>query len=184
LYVCVCIVCICLYILKCFCRYIHIHAHTYIHTIQTKYRYVANVCMCMYFWVYTYIIHTAGFTYIHIQTCRIPDALPDLNLNAQPRGRPEPPACHWPRALAQTTQTVCAVSGSVELDGASDNEVGRRPPGPGPGQTGPRSPARPAGAGARPTAGRSDTRTSEWLGRAALGCSTRVGPGQTDGTWP
>jgi hypothetical protein len=30
--------------------------------------------MCMYFLVYTYIIHTACFTYIHIQTCRIADA--------------------------------------------------------------------------------------------------------------
>ncbi len=73
LYVWVCIVCICLYILKCFCRYIHIHTHTYIHTIQTKYRFVANACMCMYFWVNAYIIQTAGFTYIQIQTCRIPD---------------------------------------------------------------------------------------------------------------
>ena len=73
LYVCVCIVCICLYILKCFCRYIHIHTHTYIHTIQTKYRFVANACMCMYFLANTYIIQTAGFTYIQIQTCRVPD---------------------------------------------------------------------------------------------------------------
>ena len=73
LYVCVCIVCICLYISKRFFRYIHIHAHTYIHTIHTKYRYVANVCMCMYFWVNTYIIQTAGFTYRQIQTCRFPD---------------------------------------------------------------------------------------------------------------
>jgi hypothetical protein len=29
--------------------------------------------MCMYFWVNTYIIQTAGFTYIQIQTCRVPD---------------------------------------------------------------------------------------------------------------
>ena len=79
LYVCVCIVCICLYISKRFFRYIHIHAHTYIHTIQTKYRYVANACMCMYFRVNTYIIQTAGFTYIQIQTCRFPDvAVVDL----------------------------------------------------------------------------------------------------------
>jgi hypothetical protein len=28
----------------------------------------------MYFWVNTYIIQTAGFTYIQIQTCRVPDA--------------------------------------------------------------------------------------------------------------
>jgi len=27
----------------------------------------------MYFWVNTYIIQTAGFTYIQIQTCRVPD---------------------------------------------------------------------------------------------------------------
>ena len=74
MYVCVCIVCICMYISKRFFRYIHIHAHTYIHTIQTKYRYVANACMCMYFRVKTYIIQTAGFTYIQIQTCRFPDA--------------------------------------------------------------------------------------------------------------
>ena len=82
LYVCVCIVCICLYISKRFFRYIHIHAHTYIHTIHTKYRYVANVCMCMYFWVNTYIIQTAGFTYRQIQTCRFPDvalSLPPLS---------------------------------------------------------------------------------------------------------
>ncbi len=29
--------------------------------------------MCMYFLVNTYIIQTAGFTYIQIQTCRFPD---------------------------------------------------------------------------------------------------------------
>ena len=73
LYVWVCIVCMRLYIFKYFYRYIHIHAHTYIHTIQTKYRNDVNVCMCMYFWLNTYIIHTACFTYIHIQTCRFPD---------------------------------------------------------------------------------------------------------------
>jgi hypothetical protein len=85
LYVCVCIVCICLYILKCFCRYIHIHTHTYIHTLQTKYRFVANACMCMYFLVNTYIIQTAGFTYIQIQTCRVPDVTPDLRCTLQLR---------------------------------------------------------------------------------------------------
>jgi hypothetical protein len=63
------------------------------------------------------------------------DPCPGLNAaTVGPRGRPEPPACQWPRA--QTTQTVCAVSGSVELDCASDNEVGSRDwpaqPGPGP----------------------------------------------------
>jgi hypothetical protein len=94
LYVRVCIICICLYVLKCFCRYIHIHTHTYIHTIQTKYRFVANACMCMCFWVNTYIIQTAGFTYIQleIQTCRVPD---DPNMFEQ-----EP----WPRSTQTESQ--------------------------------------------------------------------------------
>ena len=76
LYVCVCIVCMCMYFMKYFYIYIHIHTHTHIQTIQTKNRYVANVCMRMYFWFNTYTIHTACFIYIHIQTCRFPDARP------------------------------------------------------------------------------------------------------------
>ena len=70
-----CVYCMyCMYLFVYMMTYIQIHTHTYIHTIQTKYRNDANVCMCMYFWLNTYIIHTACFTYIHIQTCRFPDA--------------------------------------------------------------------------------------------------------------
>ena len=93
LHVSACIVCIgnivcmcmyCLYMSVYLETFFQIHTHTYtyrhIHTIQTKYRYVANACMCMYFRVNTYIIQTAGFTYIQIQTCRIPDVLRNLYL--------------------------------------------------------------------------------------------------------
>ena len=50
------------------------------------------VCICMYlhvlyvfFRVNTYIIQTAGFTYIQIQTCRVPDG---MHISAPPAARP------------------------------------------------------------------------------------------------
>ena len=84
LYVSACIVCIGNIVCMCmYCLYmsvyletffqIHTHTCTYIHTYNTNKIQICSKCMYVYVFSGKYIIQTAGFTYIQIQKCRIPD---------------------------------------------------------------------------------------------------------------
>ena len=127
LYVSACIVCIeyivcmcmyCLYMSVYLEMFLQIHAH--IHTIQTKYRYDANACMCMYFRVNTYIIQTAGFTYIQIQTCRVPDV-------PSPAGLIPSPTHQWrrPRVTMKDRPLHSSRLGSGRISPSNQGEESR-----------------------------------------------------------